>query len=170
MPAPLPLSTVTTPTHLQAQPRTRTPPATTSSRWCVAQHMAGISVLTFVVLHARCAAMSLARLRHPSLDVHAERSYRSRVYLEPLGLYLQLDTGAILGVSVEFTSNKLSIAFAPANSSTATFTTRRLRVQKTAISRPGTNFRLANPVVNTTVLGAFEFPASVNVALLEWDN
>merc|ERR1712048_1421268 len=57
-------------------------------------------------------------------------SYRQRAYLEPLGVYLQLDTGTFKAVSLDLGSRTVVVEFDTAQAANATFATRRLRVDK----------------------------------------
>lgn len=89
-------------------------------------------------------------------------SYMQRVFLEPLALYIVLDTGAFAAVRLDMGSRRISIEFLPAEPSES-FRVRRVRLQKTApaATRPGTGFTPLGMSESDMVRGAFEFPSKV---------
>lgn len=95
-------------------------------------------------------------------------SYKIRTYIEPLGLYLQLDAGTFKKVVIDFDAKTIKLVFS-LETSAATFITRRLRVEKVSDARPGTDFKLVQPASAKVVRSAYEFPASVIVAELSWN-
>jgi len=99
-------------------------------------------------------------------------SYRQRMYLEPLGLYLQADAGNLDRVIWSGVTSRLEVHFTESPQG-ETFSMRRLRVDKVSEERPGHNF-----VVTSTddrsqrvekARGAFELPANVSVVYIFWD-
>jgi len=83
--------------------------------------------------------------------------YKRRVYLEPLGVNVELFAGSISSVSFDNSAKKISITFRNEAADEYTYKTRRVKLDKMAESRPGTNFKASCP----TVRGAFECPMSV---------
>jgi hypothetical protein len=100
-------------------------------------------------------------------------AYRSRVYLEPLGVYLQADAGVFASVTLAMGARRVVVAFAPPADTPAraqTYDVLRLRVDKVAVNatRPGTNFRVVEPAGVARARGAFEVPggaAAVSVVV-----
>ena len=103
-------------------------------------------------------------------------AYRQRVYLEPLGLYVQADTGRLASVTLSLSRRQVNVTFAPAALTPAgeqSYAVLRLRVDKVAVpptSRPGTAFRMLHPADVPRRRSAFEIhppPAgqSLTVAL-----
>jgi len=92
-------------------------------------------------------------------------AYRQRVYLEPLGLFLQADAGRIGPVTLSLSSRRVTVDFAPAADTPAavqTYDVLRLRVDKTSqpeSKRPGQHFRLLEPAGVPYKRAAFEIPA-----------
>ena len=92
-------------------------------------------------------------------------SYRQRIYVEPLGLYVQADVGVFDAVEVDLAAKKIVITFAVAAKTPAgrqTFSKFRLRVDQVSRDglRPGQNFTLVEPATAQLVRDAYEFPAS----------
>merc|ERR1711957_831850 len=88
-------------------------------------------------------------------------SYRQRVYLEPLGLYLQSDAGTIARVDWMQPSVDFAIVVYFAESPKGeTFTTRRLRVDKVSTDRPGGAFEVPGDVSSVTVTYNYTLPSS----------
>ena len=90
-------------------------------------------------------------------------AYRSRVYLEPLGLYVQADAGVLQQLDLSLTQRTLTITFAPPAASAAgarTYSSLRLRADKYSRAglRPGHNFTVLSPSGVPSVRGAFEIP------------
>ena len=72
-----------------------------------------------------------------SYSIEPRDSYRQRVYLEPLGLYLQADSGTFEKVSLKMSEKRIEVTFAAVTEQT--YTTLRLRVDKLVVpptSRP----------------------------------
>lgn len=113
-----------------------------------------------------------------SISLEPVDGYRRRVYLEPLGLQLQLDVGTFARVVLDEKEKQISVEFEPAAEaarfSTAggpTFDARRLRVQKMASSRPGSNFVVeANKGKGTFpfVRNAYEIPEAVQSVVIQY--
>jgi hypothetical protein len=108
-------------------------------------------------------------------------SYRVRSFLEPLGVQLTAEAGNLQSIALDLAAKKVTITFAPATSSPASardhaaapFSNLRLKVDKTAAQRPGSNFALADGSGNNVpvVRGAFQFaPAATGAttATLTW--
>ena len=93
--------------------------------------------------------------------------YRRRVYLEPLGLNLVLDSGTFATVTLDMDGKKCTLVFTPLSSESAAFKTRRLRVDKMAESRPGAAFTVG-PTVYPYSRGAFEIPTADESVVLRW--
>ena len=93
-------------------------------------------------------------------------AYRQRVYLEPLGLYLQTDTGIFQSVSLSLADKRITVTFAPAAATPAreqTYDVLRLRVDKVSqpdAKRPGANFTLQQPANVPHTRSAYEIPAT----------
>ena len=94
-------------------------------------------------------------------------SYKQRVYLEPLALYLQADVGAFQTVKMDLAAKTVTVTFAAAGDN-ASFATRRLRVQKLSGARPGGSFKMVQPAGAALVRGAYQFPASSSEAVISW--
>lgn len=94
-------------------------------------------------------------------------SYRQRIYLEPLGLYVQADTGLFQSVSLNLASQSLEIHFV--EQKPATFSTRRIRLDKEAASRPGQAFKVVEPEQAQFVRGAYEVLAAASRLVVTWD-
>ena len=93
-------------------------------------------------------------------------SYRQRAYLEPLGLYMQADAGLFKSIALDMDARSIEIEFEDAN---ATFTARRLRLNKEGLTRPGQNFRASRPSSVSVARGAFEIPVAVTKVVVECD-
>ena len=90
--------------------------------------------------------------------------YRRRVYLEPLGLYLQLYAGTFEAVTFDKDTRLITLEFSDASHDTYPYKTRRLTVEKMADSRPGSNFKMTYPVVRN----AFVIPADETKAVITY--
>lgn len=92
-------------------------------------------------------------------------AYRQRVYLEPLGLYLQADSGIFEAVELRLQERRIYVTFAAASATpagTQTYEVLRLRADKCSLpdaKRPGSNFTLVNPAGAKYVRSAWEIPA-----------
>ena len=93
-------------------------------------------------------------------------SYRQRVYFEPLGLYIQADTGTFEALALNMNAKTIAITFGATVPATATFKTYRLRVDKVSRDglRPGQNFTIAEPASAKVVRSAYQFPAAAGGA------
>lgn len=94
-------------------------------------------------------------------------SYRQRVYLEPLGLYIQADTGSFKSMALDLAAGSLQIEFV--EEIAPTFSTRRLRLDKEAVSRPGQSFRVVEPKHAHFARGAYEVPTATMNVVVAWD-
>ena len=94
-------------------------------------------------------------------------AYRQRVYLEPLGVFLQADTGTISTVTMNQTAHQIVVTFEAVAATPAKFQSYnvlRLRVDKVSMpdaKRPGSNFTVIGP--STFSRDAFEIPAQHGV-------
>ena len=95
-------------------------------------------------------------------------AYRQRVYLEPIGTYVQTDTGVIQSMILNLQNCSIHINFAPANKTPGgylTYDNIRLRVDKLSresANRPGGNFTVETPRGVAKDRDAFEIPASAS--------
>ena len=91
-------------------------------------------------------------------------AYRQRVYLEPLGLFLQADSGTIRTVGLNQARRQILVTFEAADATPAKFQSYdvlRLRVDKVSLpaaARPGSNFTISG-AGGALARGAFEIPA-----------
>jgi hypothetical protein len=103
-----------------------------------------------------------------SYKVMPRDAYRQRVYLEPLGVYIQADAGNFESVTLDTAARTIHVAFVdPASTpaGTQSYDMLRLRCDKVSqpdAKRPGKNFRVTvpAPVHVSKSRGAFEVPAS----------
>ena len=63
---------------------------------------------------------------------------------------------------------KIQVSFDEAGQN-ATFSVRRLRVEKQGTARPGQNFTLSQPASVQYIRDAYEFPSNETVAAITWD-
>ena len=92
--------------------------------------------------------------------------YHRRIYLEPLALYLTLDTGTFGSVALDLAGKTITVTFAPAAADgDVTYTTRRLRADKLSPARPGSGFSVTGLKKSR---GAFPVPASQQTVQLVW--
>jgi hypothetical protein len=100
-----------------------------------------------------------------SYTVVPRDAYRQRVYIEPLGTYIQADSGIFESVQLRTDLWRIVVTFAPAAQTPAgvqTYTTLRLRVDKVSqpeAKRPGNKFSLVSPSGAPFIRGAYEIPA-----------
>ena len=92
-------------------------------------------------------------------------AYRQRVYLEPVGLYLQADSGIIASLTFDLGRRRASVIFAPPKQTPAgerTYSLLRLRVDQVSRPglRPGSNFTVIDPPGLERVRAAFVIPGS----------
>ena len=92
-------------------------------------------------------------------------AYRQRVYLEPLGLYLQADAGVFSAVELDLAAKRVTVTFAPPSATpakTRTYDVLRLRADKVSLpeaKRPGDNFRVVQPATGVVrARAAWELP------------
>ena len=97
-------------------------------------------------------------------------SYRQRVFLEPLSLLLEADTGIIESVRLDMAGKQVTVTFAPppAGTSSLSFNLRRLRVTKTSKHRGDLTFTLTGPSDAKLRRGAYEFAAAEPDATISW--
>ena len=97
-----------------------------------------------------------------SMAIIPRDSYRQRVFLEPLCLYIELDTGSIKQLSIDFLNQNLDIWYDQEKD--RTFDVFRLRLKKTCDTnvRPGFDFLPLGHSKEDMVRGAYEFPYSVS--------
>ena len=74
-------------------------------------------------------------------------SYRNRVYIEPLALYLQAQAGTFENLELNLVAQSLRVFDAGSTAPSAPFNKLRLKLSKVAAVgvRPGTNFRVSQP-------------------------
>ena len=93
--------------------------------------------------------------------------YHNRVYLEPLALYLTLDTGTFASLALDLAGKSVCITFAPpASDGDVAYSSRRLRADKLSSARPGADFAIRG--LKGKSRGAFEVPASQQTVELAW--
>merc|ERR1711957_607815 len=100
-------------------------------------------------------------------------SYRQRVYLEPLGLYLQSDAGTIARVDLmQPSADAAIVVYFVESPQGETFTTRRLRVDKVSMDRPGVDFEVVIDASRKAlkVRGAFEIPGDISSVTVTYNN
>lgn len=90
--------------------------------------------------------------------------YRRRVYLEPLGVYLQLFSGSINTVVYDATKKTITLIFRDTIQDGYAYSVRRLQIEKMAASRPGSAFVTDFPLVR----GAYEIPASSQDVVIKY--
>lgn len=89
-------------------------------------------------------------------------AYRQRVFLEPLGVYLQADAGTFDVVALDLVARTIAVSFSSVSTTPAgvqTYDALRLRVDKTVVppsARPGSNFRVLRPKGAVVRRDAFE--------------
>lgn len=90
-------------------------------------------------------------------------AFRQRVYLEPLGIYLQADAGMLASVELNRKQRTIRVQFAaPPPLNERTYEVLRLRVDKVAVpsaKRPGKRFRIVEPSQVPLRRSAYEIPA-----------
>lgn len=91
--------------------------------------------------------------------------YKRRVYLEPLGLYLVLDTGTFSSLSLDMSKQRIDVNFNSMMADNYTYVSRRLRVDKVASMRPGSGFHVLNASLQR---GAYIIPANRLTATISW--
>ena len=101
-------------------------------------------------------------------------AYRQRVYLEPIGTYIQLDAGVIDHLEFRPSECSISVFFADPETTPAGFQSYeylRLRVDKIArpsANRSAANFTLTSPIGVHKSRSAFEIPPSDHNAVIEY--
>jgi hypothetical protein len=113
-----------------------------------------------------------ANLADEAILLAPRDSFRQRMFIEPLALYLTLDTGLFEKFAVDIRGKTITIWFATSENEGehTTFDTRRLHVEKTSDSRPGKNFRPLSSKPIASVRGAFVLPQDVYQMHLTWDD
>lgn len=113
-----------------------------------------------------------ANLADEAILLAPRDSFRQRMFIEPLALYLTLDTGLFEKFAVDLRGKTITIWFATSENEGehTTFDTRRLHVEKTSDSRPGKNFRPLSSKPIASVRGAFVLPQDVYQMHLTWDD
>ena len=100
-------------------------------------------------------------------------SYRNRVFIEPLALYLQAQAGTFESVELDVAGRSLRVVFDVNSTSTiAPFTKLRLKLDKTTPTavRPGTNFRVVRPASAAVVRAAYVIDPSAGTDVeITWD-
>ena len=91
-------------------------------------------------------------------------SYHIRVFIEPIAMYIQLDTGTIDTVSMDMKDKTITVSMDTDNA--PTYTQRRMRIDKTSTDRPGTNFKVVSPSSAVMVRNAWQFKGVV--AIISW--
>ena len=112
----------------------------------------------------------LEALSSTAFTVELLDSMRQRMFIEPLCLYIVLDTGKIKSVKVDFLNQGLVVVFEESRENLS-FDVIRIRLEKTCElkSRPGKNFvPMGTPI--DTVRGAFIFPADTSHIIIQWIN
>ena len=99
-------------------------------------------------------------------QVRPRDAYRQRVYLEPLGVYLQADAGNFASVELDLSARQIQVSFtdpAVTPAGVQSYDVLRLRCDKVSqpdAKRPGHNFRVSSPTTKVVKSrGAFEIPA-----------
>jgi len=112
------------------------------------------------------AASSSPSATSTSFTLQPRDAYRQRIYLEPLGAYLQADCGIVYSVTLDLSARRITVQFVPATQTpagTLTYDRLRLRVDKVArpeAKRPGSNFTVVAPAKGVVrARAAFEIPA-----------
>lgn len=111
-----------------------------------------------------CYLCNIAEDAHGITTIVPTDMYHRRVYLEPLGLYLTLDSGTFASLEVDLSAKYVNISFALDNRD-AIFSTWRLRVDKLSSARPGNNFEVG---ALKKIRGAFEVPVTQQTVRLTW--
>lgn len=132
---------------------------------------AGAYFVQHPTLGALCFQCDLANSSDAAIVIDPKDSYRQRVYLEPLALYIQADAGQFASLSLDLESRKLTVTFSQsAQPEGETFTMRRLRVDKVSAQRPGDHFQLQETQGIEKLRGAFEIPASMSSVTITWQS
>jgi len=100
-----------------------------------------------------------------SVIISPRDSYHNQLFIEPLGLYIVAEAGTVDTAELNLLAKTITITFE--TGSAAAFTNRRLKLQKTAASRPGSGFSVKNAKL---VRGAYEVAASITTATIEWSD
>jgi hypothetical protein len=94
-------------------------------------------------------------------------SYRKRVFVEPVAIYVELDTGTIETVTFDPVQKTIILNFTAVNL-TASFSVRRVRLSQTSTERQALNVTMAHPPSAKLIRGAYEFPYDVSTAVVSW--
>ena len=115
-------------------------------------------------LGSLCFQCDLSVGGNGTVHITPRDSYKHRVYIEPLGLYIQLETGEIESVTVDLAGKKLVVGFTKASGS---FTSRLIKLTKEAKSRPGADFKINSAKRSR---GNFVLPATAEEATVLWSS
>ena len=99
------------------------------------------------------------------LEFEVMDSFRIRVFMEPLAMYIELDTGTMHSVSMDV--EKKTVTVTMDSDHTPTYSQRRLRVSKTSDLRTATNFKVVSPSNAKLVRNAYQFTG--DAAVIEWE-
>lgn len=108
-------------------------------------------------------------LNYGPFSISPVDSYRSKVFLEPLGLYINMDTGKIKRVDIDLRRRTIMVHFDLKNA--RTYNTIRMRLEKTCSSkiRPGVNFSPKDRSPHDTNRGAFTFEYGTERVEIGWN-
>ena len=133
---------------------------------------AGATLVVDAHLGPLCYLCDLAVGGPSSYEIRPRDAYRQRVYLEPLGVYLQADAGVFASVALDMEARTIRVAFedpAATPAGTQSYDVLRLRCDKTSrpdAKRPGGNFQVRGSSDRTSKIsksrGAFEIPADAS--------
>ena len=118
-----------------------------------------------------CDASALNSTTNMSYTIAPKDAYRQRVYLEPIGTYIQLDAGVIDHLEFRPSECSISVFFADPDATPAGFQSYeylRLRVDKVAresANRSASNFTLTSPIGVRKSRSAFEIPPSTDAVI-----
>ena len=103
-----------------------------------------------------------------AFSVEPKDSMHIRAFVEPICLYIVLDTGHIKTLKFDFKNSIIVLLFDDEGPST--FDTIRVRLEKTCESnvRPGTDFAPLGIDPRDTIRGAFVFPANTTYITITW--
>lgn len=95
-------------------------------------------------------------------------SYRRRLFVEPIALYVEVEAGTIASASIDIAKKTIVIKFDPVAQSEggAPFTKYRVRLTKTSDARPGSKF-VATP--GTLTRGLYEIETSHPSTTISWN-
>jgi hypothetical protein len=107
----------------------------------------------------------VAALGSGAVTITPRDSYRIRLYVEPVGVYIQADAGRFASFTLDLAKKTLIVHFRQEDAAKTSMW--RLRVDKPAVSRPGANFTVqgAQPLAGG---GIFELPTEMLNATIVW--